>query len=398
MIPCSVDFINAMKNPIKKMYLKIEFYDFNMQYVSEFTKNIIRDDIGDISVDMTRPVRRSFSFSIDNASKQFLWGENNLIWIDKYAKLFIGLELNDKKIEYTPQGVFVLSEPYDTHDFDGQKTYITGQDKMIKFTDKRGKFSTETTVAEGTKIEIAIRTIAGSGGETMFNFDKLIDDDGIDIVTPYEITYSNGDNRYKAMQELAELGRALIYYDVNGYLRLKKIDLNDINKYPEVWAYQYGKFDEIFYAGNVRKFDESNLANHIRVYAGSSQTATTMYDLKVTDTNPLWLDNPYTIEKIGDILYEHNNGSPDSLLKTKDECKWRAKWELMNRLGYSEKVSLQIAPNWLHNAGDIIKIEDERNNVTGKYLLESFSIPLNISLMSCECKKQRNILEDWDFI
>jgi hypothetical protein len=70
---------------------------------------------------------------------------------------------------------------------------------------------------------------------------------------------------------------------VNGYLRLKKIDLNDLWLYPPTWTYTYGDISDRFYAGNMRRFDDTILSNHIRVLGGSSQYAEVLFDLKVDE-------------------------------------------------------------------------------------------------------------------
>ncbi|MCY9599132.1 hypothetical protein PC41400_08095 [Paenibacillus chitinolyticus] len=389
---CSSDYLAALKSPIKQMYLKFEFYDAQMNYISEFTKQITAQDSGSISVDASRPVRRSFSFKLMNRKNEFNFGEDNLIWIDKRVKVFTGLKLRTGEIEYIPQGVFILTEPEDSHTVEGKITSLSGMDKMFLCTDKRGKFRTETTIDAGGNIGAIIRVLAQKYGETQFNFDPITE------TIPYTFTFQPSDNIYKAMSDLALLAKCELFYDVNGYLRLRKIDLNQFEQSPSVWMYVHGDPNERFYAGNVRKFDENQLANRIMVLGGSSQIAESRFELIITETNPLWKGHPYSIEKIGEITYEHNSGNPDSLLATNEECKWRAKYELMNRLGYAERVSLSLSPNHLHDANDVIEIEDVENSVTGKYLLQSFSLPLTPQLMNCECMKYRRVIADWNFI
>ncbi|MGG1663873.1 hypothetical protein [Brevibacillus sp. NRS-1366] len=391
-IPATIDLIKAMRSAIKQTFIKLEFYDSKMNYINEFSKAVTTDDIGSISVDINRPVRRTFSFSLDNRKSIFNWGEEKLIWIDKRVKVYLGLKLPNGTIEYVPQGVFIVSEPQDSHTLEGKRTFVSGQDKMWLMTDKRGKFLYDTKIEEGLNVGTALKIIASKAGETLFNFDE------INEVVPYELTYSPSDNLYKALEELSSFAKGIIYYDVFGYLRFKKIDLNSFEHSPASWVYKFNGTDERFYAGNTRKFDESNLANHITVLGGSGQTAISSYEIIVDDNDPLWKDHPYSIQKIGRITYPHNNGSPDSLLTTKEECKWRAKYELMKRLGYAERLSLNAAPVFVHDAGEIIEIDDEENDVKGKYLLETFSLPIKPALMTSECVKYRKVIDNWDFI
>jgi hypothetical protein len=388
-IPCSNAFITASRSEIREVYLKLELYKNDGTFLKEITKKVV-NDIGSISVNATSPIRRTFSFTLDNSKNDFDWGENNLIWINKRMRLYIGLKLADGTVEYVPQGVFVLTEPQDSHTLDGKKVNITGQDLMSLLTDKRGKFITDTNIASGLNIGTAIKTIAQGVGITQFNFDTTTQ------TVPYSLSYQAGDNRYKAIEELALLGRCDVYFDVFGYLRLRNIDLNEFDSLPIVWNFSYGDSNEKFYAGNVRKMDETDLANHIRVLGGSGQTATILYDLVVDNTNSLWTNSPYAIQEIGRIVYFHNNNNPDPLITSSDAAKWRAKYELMKRLGYSEHLSLNISPIYLFDANDVIQIED--GVVTGKYLIQSFSLPINPQLMTCECLKYRSVISDWNFI
>jgi hypothetical protein len=111
-----------------------------------------------------------------------------------------------------------------------------------------------------------------------------------------------------------------------------------------------------------------------------------------------WQGNPYSIQKIGRILYEHNSGNADPLLSSVEQCKFRAKWSLMQKLGYAERVTMPISPNYLHDVGDIIQIEDSENNVTGRYRIMSFDLPLVPDLMTVECVKFKNNINDWNLI
>lgn len=393
MLNASPDFIKAMLSKQYKVYIKIEMYDSQMRYIKEITKQVNKD-IGTLRIDGNSPIRRAFTLHLDNKTGEFIFGENNLIWIDKRLKLYLGLQLWNGNIEYIPLGVFVLTEPEDNHTVDGKSVTINAVDKAFFMTDKRGKFVNEQIIETGTKITDAIKIIASYVGETMFNFDDVQD------TVPYELTYSGDDNRWDAIQELATLAKCTVFYDVYGYLRLKKIDLNYFETEPVTWEYKYGDPNERLYAGNVRKFDDSNLYNDIVVLGGSSDTATSRYRLTVDENNPIWANHPYSVQKIGYHTYFHNNGNPDPLLGGSDEeCKWRAKYELMRRLGFAEDVELTISPNYLHDADDVIWIEDKENGIEGaKYLIRSITLPLAPSLMTIECTKYRRVISDWNFI
>jgi hypothetical protein len=274
---------------------------------------------------------------------------------------------------------------------DDNKCYIDAVDKAFLLTDKRGKFVNQLTIAKGTNISTAIKLIAQGAGETLFNFDS------VDTVTPYEITYESNSNRWDAIQELASLALCDIYYDVFGYLRLKKINLDEFEQYPAVWSFKYG--EDNFYAGNVRKFSDEELSNYVIAIGGSSDTATVRYELIVDETNPIWKDSPYSIQKLGYLVYFHNDGNCDALLDSIGSCKNRCKYELRKRLAFSEILELYSAPIYLLDGNDIINIEDLSNGVVNnKYLIESINIPIKPDLMTINCKRYRKVIDSWDFI
>lgn len=391
MIHASDAFIDVQSSGVKEVYIKLEIYDSNDRFIRNIERQVTSNDLGSISVDGESPVRRNFSFSLINSDNEFDWGENELVWLDKRIKLFIGLRTSSDFIEYVPQGYFVLTGFSDSNSLDGKIAKLTGHDKAYLMTGTRGKFVNEQIIEEETDIVTAIKIIAGGVGETQFLFDD------VDKEVPYELTYSSSDNRWNAIEELANLAECEIFYDVNGYLRLRKIIL-DLDSEPVVWTYINGARDERYYAGHIRTMDEHELANHIRVVGGSSQTETVIYDLIVDEEDDLWKDSPFSIQKIGTILYQHNNGAPDGVILTRDECKWRAKWELMKRLGYAERVNVDIAPNWLHDAGDVIYVEDKNNNVADKFIVQSFSLPIQPELVDLSTVRYRKVIENWDFI
>lgn len=392
MIPCSDNFIKALTNPFtnKEVHLKIELYDSQMNYIDEISKSVTKNDVGNINIDISRPIRRSFNFSLDNSSGLYSWGESNIIWIDKRVKAYIGLKLADGSIEYIPQGLFILSQPQDDHQKDSSKLSVSGFDKAFLYTDRRGKFTNEQIIQQGVNIATAIKLIAQTEGETLFLFDEVTD------TLPYELSYNQDSNRWQAMSDLAALAKSEIYYDVNGYLRLRKLDdLNNIQNYSSVWSFTIG---DNFYAGNIRKLDETNLYNDFIAIGGGSSTATVRDQLTVTESNPLWVGSPYTIEKIGRITYFHNSGNADPLLITTDECHWRNKFELMRKLGYSEAVDVSISPHYLLDGNDVVDIEDLVNNVTGRYLINKIDIPINPSIVTMSVSKEKHVITDWNSI
>lgn len=577
MLNASYDFIQTMSSRrAKEVFVKIEIYDRNMNFINEITKFVTADDLTNISIDRTRAIRRGFSFALDNMSTDnlFVWGEDNLIWLDKRVRLYIGLKLLSGEIEWVLQGTYVISDFYNTASLQGKKTYITGQDKSYLLGDKlglidgifkelvgedlyvyptgespaeiltilqanssvqfinrllnpqnfpnptitvldsllgdqtlspvadpelveyfsnqflthslelkpspsdtpgddpyrvfskiyvengnyeiihdidaaytsavnRGDFLDFPTYYEATifmihcyqksyfdyyasiplgiyapsshlrptttaKVSDIIKALLQRAGET----EALLIDDlpqyqgdpdaievGTDILTR-DLDYTEGTSYISIIEELASLIQCEFFYDVFGHPRLKRINLNDFTEEPTVWQYNKKEINNHLYLGGERKMNISNLANRIHVYGGGAKDRMIIYRLVVSDSDPLFLNSPFAVEKIGNIIYPHNNGEPDPNISTGEEAIYRAVFELKQKLGYSEEVPIEIIPNYLLEAGDIIEIIDEDLGVSNRYMIDKLDIPIQPSPMKLDCRREHRVIgdgeDDWN--
>lgn len=389
MIPVSSDILKSLTSSNFELSIKLEIYDHLNQYLGELTEDVTTN-IGSLNMDSNSPARRRLTITLDNSKSKYIFNEKSLIWLNKRLKFYIGINTR-KGIEYVPQGVYVLTQPSNENTSDGINTTIELVDKSFLYTDKRGKLLNHLEIAEGAKITDTIKTVAQGAYETQFNFDNITD------TVPYILSYQPDTSRWQIMQDLADMAKCHIFFDVNGFLRLKKIDLNEMDSLPVVWEFRNDGKDK-FYSGSVRKFDEPNIANHIRVLGGNISTDSFMYDLVIDETNPIFTGNPYSIQQIGRIIYQHNQGNPDGNLVNLDDCKFRAKYELMRRAGYDEIISLNCFPHYLLEPDDVIWIDDAKNGIKGRYLVTVINMPISPQTMQIECMRQNRVIENWDFI
>lgn len=390
MINASQEFITAMTSPVIEQYVRLELLDKNENHLRFIEQKVGSSSNGDISVDSSRDIRRMFTITLDNSDGDFTWREGGLIWIDnKYVKLHIGIK-TPSGIEYVPQGVFVITQPEAKHKIGDNTVTISGQDKWYLLTGNFGRFTHITTVEKGTKIREAIMILARGAG---IPDSKMVFED-TDYTIPYDHTYQIGQNRGQAMKELAQKcftddGREFeIFFDVNGYLRFQPV--KDPNTEAPVWSYKIE--DGTLYAGSVRKLEDSELFNHVIVMGGSSNTAEFRSEIVVDDSKPEWSHHPYSIQQIGDRLSVWNGGNPDPIIDSQSQCDARANFEIKKSLQYSEKVSIDLAPNYLHEGNDIIEVVDDMNGATGVYQLKSFSIPIKPKIITAEALKVRKVM------
>ena len=105
----------------------------------------------------------------------------------------------------------------------------------------------------------------------------------------------------------------------------------------------------------------------------------------------------FAIERIGDMIYHHNNAAYDPIIFYTYEAKNRALWEMKKRLAYAEQVMVTIAPYYLLRPYDIIRIEDTLLNLSDNYEIRGLEIPLNGEAMQLTVHKIRGAVLDIPF-
>ncbi len=394
MITVPSEVIQILKSPEFNIHIKLEIFDHQYKFLGEYSEQVT-SDIGTINLSNSSPARRSLTVTLDNSDGRFTFDDKSLVWLDKRVKFYIGVNIGNKPIYYIPQGVYVATEPSNDNTPDnGSRCAIELIDLSYLYTDKRGKLKNYFEIPAGRKITDTIRAIANAAYPTRFNFDEIEEEKD---VVPYVMNYNPETSRWEVMQELASKVQCSLFFDAEGYLRLKKIDLNDVDISPVVWEFKYDGNDP-FYAGSVRRVDTTNIANSIRVIGGNGETTTYLYDLVIDETNPLFVGHPYSIQRIGEIMYFHNNGNHDGVITSLEEAKYRAKYELMRRAGYDEIISLSSFPVFILEPDDAVWIEDRANGSRGRYLIETMAIPISPSLMTFEARRPIRVIENWDFI
>jgi hypothetical protein len=469
---------------------KLQILDRNYNVITEIIDDIID---GQITCDKSRTSYRSYDLRLVNTNSKYTWGAGNLIWLDKYFKIYFGVYVNGNW-EWLPQGVFPCSAPIATSEPGKNEVKFSGSDKMsflgkcttnitvqggvadpasplilsasgsgsslpagtiyvaFDFTNAVGRttkgnsqasisvtsgqnITTSITLplnangvgiyvgttstplllgtisstgqitysggrssglsvtvsgqtlnitisnvasgtgaapqssntAIGTDIATAIKTVL-NGIETMFNLDDTSQQQHV----PYDMTWQAGTDYAKIIKDLADILTWEIYYDVNGYLRLRAPI--DPTTTPPMFTLSTQPTQFNLWAGADRELDDSNLANYIVVNGGSSQTGFVQYIMQ--DNNP---SSPTSIQNIGMRVYLHNNGNPDPVITTTQLAQARAQYEYKKRLQILEKLNFKMFPCPFMEHDDVYQITDTANGTSGKYQVVSFTLPIGSS-------------------
>ncbi|PWK05295.1 hypothetical protein [Tumebacillus permanentifrigoris] len=377
-------FITAMIGPSSRLYARLDLLDWNETLISRIESEIIS---GSVSVDKERDVRRQFNVEIDNSSGNYTWSIGGSIWIDKRIKFHIGL-WTPTGITYVPLGVFLIEEMVATSKPDGTRvTTISGGDKWKLLDGQNLGCFLDTTVIKAkndagvaTPVADAIKLIASAAG---IPADQCVFE-SCSTVVPYDLNYTSGEARGKAIRELADLAVYDCYFDVDGKLRFKP-KAADITQVAPCWVYD--KSDATLYAGSEKVLDTSGLYNRVLVIGGSAQTATVSALASIDDPN-----SPISTTK-GVRLFRYNGGSPNPLIITTQDAQNRADYELQQHSCIVEKHRFSCWQNYLHEAGDVIRIQDDWIGTDDVFELVRFNIDLSTSgLMTGEAQRIRKVV------
>lgn len=417
-------FLQAMKSRIVNVYIKLEFYDNNMNYIGEYTGYITKNNIGHLQADsnyyyveedrQVKATGRAFTLELDNTSGNFTFDVNNLIWINKRVKLYIGLMNAWGNIEYVQQGVFVIATPWNYNTKDKRTVTINASDKGYFFdggNNNRGIFAEQTTIESGTSAISAFEQIANLGGETKFNIDPAIT--ALNVTLPSNYTYNVGSQIWSALQDMGDLctpsgtisvtsGGAMVFYDTQGYLNLKLLDISNLQNQSPVWSFNSSDSNENFFIDCIRKLDDTDISNDIIAVGGSSTVGIVSYELKVNQGSAVLNANPnltpYSTEQIGTLTYCHNGGSPDPAMLSISDCFYRCKFELMRRLGFTETLELNCKPIYFLDINDVVSVYDTNSGTNGNFLVQSITLPIVPDKMTLTLIRFNQMIQNWDFV
>ena len=209
MISLPQHVIDALTAPIRQYVVKIEWLDWNENFVGDYTADVID---GNITIDVSRDVRRTFTMTINNAKGLYIpYGARTNMGVKVRIKHGIKTSQGDY---FWNRGIFVLTDPEAIHKGSEKTVTLQGVDKWALLNgDLAGTLTDTTVIPIGTNVADAIRAVAADAGEFKFAFDTCT------VTTPYTITKEPGTTRAELIKELALIPSWDIYYDVEGYLR-----------------------------------------------------------------------------------------------------------------------------------------------------------------------------------
>ena len=397
-------YLRALKNPMRKLKIKLEILDHWERAIGEITNNISSDDIGKINVNLEQGCRRSCSFSIVDKYKKYIPTKNSWFWYNRKFKLYTGLEVGDDTYWF-PQGVFVTLSAT----ANGKVIAIEGVDK---FGFLNGELNTRMCMVEyqapvdyskkGTKIVDLIKdTLMLDMGNNMplDPIDPIIDSLFVKAELYDDIVVAEGQYLGEIFTKLCDMYGANCYYDVNGHLRFERVFNYNIPSYYRHMSPDW-EFNDISLT-----YSEVSLAYDFKGYnivtVSTDNTVGEIYSYTAKNDNP---QSPVCISSVG---YKGNStGTVEISLgdtevwnfDTGDEkCRQYAEYLLLQNtlMGLTVSFPYPIIPHL--DVNHTIEITCEEYNLDKQlFIVQSLSIPLGLGDMDIEAANIQWLPTDTD--
>ena len=262
--------------------IKVELLDQFENAYAEISEEIT-DNSGSIQSTLQQGVRNTVSFSIfDPAGKFIPDANNNLFWVRKKFKLYVGLATEQKAIQLNGQttgisgdifwfskGVYIITDISAQKDSSGNQTIsFTGVDKYGAFTNDTGYGEMIGTFSFdiGMSISYVIRNVLKQdigNGQILDPLEPIIDPDLQEY--KLQLAFSKGPGSYigDLLNDLATTLHADIYYDMDGHLNVKKsLNFDEYKNVQNQWDFTEGSAEYISAQVN---YQLKNIANYIYV-------------------------------------------------------------------------------------------------------------------------------------
>lgn len=262
--------------------IKVELLDQFENAYAEISEEIT-DNSGSIQSTLQQGVRNTISFSIfDPAGKFIPDANNNLFWVRKKFKLYVGLATEQKAIQLNDQttgisgdifwfskGVYIITDISAQKDSSGNQTIsFTGVDKYGAFTNDTGygemigTFSFDIGMSISYVIKNVLKQDIGNG-QMLDPLEPIIDPDLQEY--KLQLAFSKGPGSYigDLLNDLATTLHADIYYDMDGHLNVKKsLNFDEYKNVQNQWDFTEGSAEYISAQVN---YQLKNIANYIYV-------------------------------------------------------------------------------------------------------------------------------------
>jgi hypothetical protein len=337
---------------------------------------------GYIRVDRNSPERRRATINIVTSRGDLIpseiddlfmpWGNEMIV----YRGVRV-LELSGgERIEYVPLGIFGITDFTARDSGQGWWLQVEGSDRSEKIANARltGKYE----IAKNTNAVDAIRDLIDYRSPSGIIYAKHFA--ATDIELP-KMVIDEEANPWDKCTEIAESIGMDLYFDNDGLLVLRPEP--DPDNTAVCWEYSEDQVGMTL--DMTRRVSRRETYNHV-IVAGEPVSNTEPARGEAFDDNP---SSPtYYQGTFGDRPYF----IVSSAVATDAQAEAMANAILNKQKGLSERLTIQALVNPAHEVGDVVLIQRERIKINAKYVMDSFTIPLQAGSSMSSTMRKRQII------
>lgn len=138
-------------------HTKIELLDNNLNLIDTIQDRITD---GSITIDATSETRRTGSMTITLNPMDVSQYYSSILWIDKFFKIYIGIEKDDGEILWMPQGIFLVDQPSFSYSGETSTVSFNFIDMSGYISESRGCIinSNDITINEGESVSDVVKS------------------------------------------------------------------------------------------------------------------------------------------------------------------------------------------------------------------------------------------------
>ena len=256
----------------------------------------------------------------------------------------------------TSLGIFRIDEANVTDAPDALTIAVTGMDRSVRLID--AKFEEPYIISAGTNVVTAIETMVEAADPTI-----VVNLEPTSAVMPL-ITYDEGGDRWKALQDMAtSIGRSL-YFDGDGELTGQPVSSGA----NPVAAISEGAGGTLLSAG--RRLARQGAHNRYIVTGENAAEGSAPSRGVATDNNPL--SPTYYFGPFGKVPAFVTS----QLVTTDQQAQDMAQGLLSRELGVTDQINFGALVNPALKPDDVVTVTRERLGVNEDHIIDSLVIPL----------------------
>jgi hypothetical protein len=323
---------------------------------------------GTIEVDGTAGVRRRVNLTVVDADGK---ASAALSPYGREVRVYRGIRYPDGTTETLSLGIFRISTVGASDNGVDRTITITGFDRAR--TVSRARFESPYTIAAGTNYTTAIQALLVSRFPSIqVNFAPT------SLTTP-TLVFDQGADPWQTASDMATSIGCELFFDPTGVCIMRAIP--DPTTSPVVWSYVDGAGASVLSVSD----DASDEPGYNGVVVdGEPPNAVPVHSV-VYDTNPTsptFSGGPY-----GKVPLFYRS----QYVATQAQADAVALAMLLTQRGGTEQVKFSCIPHPAHEVGDLVRVADSDIGLDGNYLIESFSLPLDLGPMTVTTRKRRGV-------